>query len=92
MHFPTDRASHTTAFDGPVEDHCLGQKIAQTANASAMQGRSAMREDPNLYSRVLYQLSYVMPPTSGQCEARIRARVSCVERQTNNIPYGSISL
>ena len=61
MHFPRDRTAYTTAFDGPVMDHWLEQKIAQTANASAMQDRSAMQEDPNLYSRVLYRLSYVPP-------------------------------
>ena len=35
------------------------QKITQTTNASTMQDRSAMQEDPNRYSRVLYHLSYV---------------------------------
>ena len=48
--FPTDRIAHTTAFDGPVVDHCLERNIAQTANASAMHDRSAMQEDPNLYT------------------------------------------
>ena len=61
MLFPKDRTAHTIALDGPVVDHWLEQKIAQTANASAMQGRSTMQEDPNLYSRVLYRLSYVTP-------------------------------
>ena len=61
MHFPTDSTAHTPAFDGSVMDHWLDQKIIQTANASAMQDRSAM-QDPNLYSRVLYCLSYVPPP------------------------------
>ena len=37
MHFQTER----TAFDGPVVDHWLEQKIAQPANASAMQDQSA---------------------------------------------------
>ena len=55
MHFPTDRTAHTTAFDGLVVDNWLEQKIAQTENASAMQ------KDPNLYSRVLYRLSYIPP-------------------------------
>ena len=54
MHFPTDR----TAFDGPAVDNWLEWKIAQTANASTMQDRSAMQKDPNLYSYVLYHLSY----------------------------------
>ena len=62
MHFPTDRITHTTTFDGPVVDHWLEWKIAQTENASTMQDQSAMREDPNLYSRVLDCLSYVLPP------------------------------
>ena len=62
MHFPTDRAAHTTAFDEPVVDHLLQQKIAQIANASIMQDQSAMQEVPNLYSRVLYHLSYAPPP------------------------------
>ena len=42
--FPTDRTAQTTAFYGPVVDHWLEWKIAQTTNVSAMQ------EDPNLYS------------------------------------------
>ena len=33
MHFPTDRTAHTTAFDGPVVDHWLEQKIAQAAES-----------------------------------------------------------
>ena len=37
MHFLTDRTAHTTAIDGPVVDHWLEQKMAQTANASTMQ-------------------------------------------------------
>ena len=62
MHFPTDRTAHTTAFDGLVVDHWLERKIAQTENASAMQDQSAMQEDPNIYNRVLYRLSYAPPP------------------------------
>ena len=46
MHFPTDRTAHTAALDGPVMDHWLERKIAQTANAPAMQARS---DDPNIY-------------------------------------------
>ena len=42
--------AHTTAFDGPVVDHWVEWKIAQTVNASTMQDRSAMQEDSNLYS------------------------------------------
>ena len=42
MHFPTDRTAHTTTFDGPVMDHWLEWKIAQIANTSTMQDRSAM--------------------------------------------------
>ena len=37
MHFPMDRIAHTTAFDGPIVNHWLKWKIAETANASAMQ-------------------------------------------------------
>ena len=33
-HFPTDRTAHTTPFDGPVVDHCLERKIAQTAKCT----------------------------------------------------------
>ena len=54
MHFPTDRTGHTSVFDGPVVNHWLQWKIAQIANASAMQDRSTMKEDP-------LQLS-VLPP------------------------------
>ena len=61
MHFPTDRIAHTMAFEEPVVDHWLERKIAQTVNTSAMQDQSAMQEDPNLYSLVLYYLSYVPP-------------------------------
>ena len=50
MHFPIDSTAHTTPFDGPVVDHWLERKIAQTANASIMQDRPAMQEDPNLYN------------------------------------------
>ena len=57
MHFPTD----STVIDGAIVDHWLERKIAQTANVSAMQDRSAMWEDPNLYSRVLYRPSYIPP-------------------------------
>ena len=61
MLFPTDRTAHTIAFDGPVVHHSLEWKIAQTANASAMQDRSAMHDDQNLYIKVLYHFSYVPP-------------------------------
>ena len=61
MHFPTYRRPHATTFDGPVMDHWLEQKIAQTANVSAMQDRFALHEDPNIYNRVLYHLSYAPP-------------------------------
>ena len=63
MHFltHTGERAHTTAFDGPVVDDWLEQKIAQSANASTMQDRSAMHEDTNLYSRVLYHMGYVLP-------------------------------
>ena len=56
MGFPTDRMAHTTAFDRPAVDHWLEKKIAQTANATAVQDRSG---DPNLYSWVFYHVSYV---------------------------------
>ena len=48
MHFPPDRTVHTTAFEGPVVDHWLEGKIAQTTNAHIMQARS---DDPNLNSK-----------------------------------------
>ena len=47
-----------TAFDGPVVDHWFEGKMVQTANASTVQDQSTMQEDPNVYSRVLYRLSY----------------------------------
>ena len=68
MHFPTDRTAHTTSFDGPVVDHWMERKISQTANASAMQDQSAMQEDPNRYSRVLYCLTYIPPPAPNQSQ------------------------
>ena len=52
MRVPTNRTARTAAFDGPVVDHWLERKITQTANASNMQDRSAMQEDPNLYDAV----------------------------------------
>ena len=52
--YPIGKTARTTAFDGTVGDQWL--KIRQTANASTMQ------EDSNLYSRVLYHLSYVQLP------------------------------
>ena len=55
------QTAHITAFDGPVVDHWLEWKIAQTANASTILDRFAIQEDPNLYSRMLYCLSYVPP-------------------------------
>ena len=42
------RTAHTAAFDGPVVEK--EWKIAQIANASAMQDRLAMQENSNLYS------------------------------------------
>ena len=47
---------HIIAFDGPVVDHCLEWKIAQTANAPTVQVRS---DDQNLHRWTLYRLSYV---------------------------------
>ena len=61
MHFLTDRTAHTTSFDAPIVDHWLEWKIAQTANPSTMQDRSAMQEDPNIYSKVLYRVSHILP-------------------------------
>ena len=55
------RTAYTTSFDRPVEDHWLEWKIVQTTNASSMQDRSTTQEHPNLYSWVLYHLSYVPP-------------------------------
>ena len=43
-------------------DDWLEWKRAHTTNASAIQDQSAMQGDPNLYSRVLYCLSYLLPP------------------------------
>ena len=54
MHFLTDRTAHITGFDGPVINHWLEWKRAQTAKAFTIQDRSAMQEDQNLDSRVLY--------------------------------------
>ena len=51
MHFPTDKATDTTAFDGRVVDHWLERKIAQNANAFDVQNRS---DDPNLCRWELY--------------------------------------
>ena len=39
IHFLTDRTAQTTAVDGPVMDHWLEGKIAQTANGSTVQDR-----------------------------------------------------
>ena len=62
VHFPTDRTAHTTAFDGP--SCTTGWNIrAQTANASTVQDRL---DDPNLYRWVLYRLSYVPLPYTGE--------------------------
>ena len=60
MHFTKDRTAHTTAFHEPVVDHLLNRKIAQTANPPGMQ---AWSDYPNLYSRVLYRLTYILPHT-----------------------------
>ena len=43
---------------GPV----VGTENSPNCNSSAMQDRSAMPEDPNLYSWVLYHLRYAPPP------------------------------
>ena len=40
MHFSIDRTVHTTAFDKPVVDHWLEQKIAPTAAGSTEKDRS----------------------------------------------------
>ena len=40
MHFSIDRTVHTTAFDKPVVDHWLEQKIAQTAAGSTEKDQS----------------------------------------------------
>ena len=61
MHFPIDRTTHTTAFDGPIVNDWLEWKIAQIENTSVMQHRSTMQK--NLYSRVLYDLRYAPPPS-----------------------------
>ena len=56
MHFSIDRTVHTTAFDKPVVDHWLEQKIAQTAAGSTEKDRS---DDRPLQRRARYRLSYV---------------------------------
>ena len=56
MHFPTDRTAHVNALDGPVMDHWLEWKVAQTANATSVQDRS---DDPKIYRWMLYRLTYV---------------------------------
>ena len=60
MHFPIDRTANTTAFDAPVVDHWFERKIAQTANAPTMQ--AWLDDDPNIYKRLLYRLSYAPSP------------------------------
>ena len=75
MHFPTERTAHTTCFDGPVVDHWLGRKIAQTENASVMQ------DDPNLHSSVLYHMSYVPPPNKRERRERRRERRRVKEKK-----------
>ena len=67
MHVPTDRITHTTTFDGPVVDHWLERKMAQTVNASTVQDRS---DDPNPYKCVLYCLSYVPLPLVTETESK----------------------
>ena len=49
-HIRLSTLSDKETFDGPVVNHWLEQKIAQTENAPTMQDRLAMQEDPNLYS------------------------------------------
>ena len=44
LHFPTHSTVHTTSFDRPVVNPWLEQKIAQTANPTAVQDQSG---DPN---------------------------------------------
>ena len=63
MCFPTGRTAHTTTFEESAVNHWLEWKIAQNANASAMQDRSAMQGDPIIYSTVLCDMSYVPPLT-----------------------------
>ena len=55
-HIHTDRTAHITTFDGLVVDHWLDWKIAQTANAPAVQDQS---DDRNLHRWMLYHMSYV---------------------------------
>ena len=61
MHFPRDRTKHTKVFNEPDVDHWLARKIAQTANASAVQDRS---DDLRIHRWVLHCLSYVPFQTS----------------------------
>ena len=54
MHFSIDRTVHTTAFDKPVVDHWLEQKIAETAAGSTEKDRSD--------DRPFQRLSYIPLP------------------------------
>ena len=49
MHHPTDRITHTTAFDTPVVEHWLERGIAQWVHP--MKDRS---DDPSHHERTLY--------------------------------------
>ena len=57
MRFPTDRILHKTAFDGPVVDHYLERKIAQTANACEMRNANINSKfealSPRLVTKVI---------------------------------------
>ena len=57
MHFPSDRTAHTTAFDGPVVVHWLKEN---SPNCKCPHHAGSIRH-PNLYSSMLYHLSYAPP-------------------------------
>ena len=54
MHHPTDRMTHTTAFDTPVVEHWLEREIAQWVHP--MKDRS---NDPSHHERTLLPRSYI---------------------------------
>ena len=54
MHHPTDRITHTTAFDTPVVEHWLEREIAKWVHS--MKDRS---DDPSHRERTLLPRSYI---------------------------------
>ena len=74
MHHPTDRITHTTAFDTPVVEHWLEREIAQWVHP--MKDRS---DDPSHNERTLY-------PHNNKTEsyAYRQTRLLCHESKTSN--------